>query len=100
MYPVFARLGVKLITRNVGMGGLGTVHNGMGSGSIYGDEVDLLLWDSGMTEGGNKDFIDLYLRQGLLGGNRIPVVWGGDFNILKTLHEEADVDVGEWGLAT
>ena len=47
MYPVFARLGVKLITRNVGQGGLGTLQAGMGSGSIYGDEIDLLLWDSG-----------------------------------------------------
>eukprot|EP00980_Cylindrotheca_fusiformis_P007548 scaffold1561_cov129-Cylindrotheca_fusiformis.AAC.40 len=44
--PIFARLGVKLITRNVGMGGLGTIHNGLGSGSIYGDEVDLLIWDA------------------------------------------------------
>ena len=47
MYPVFARLGVKLITRNVGMGGLGTMQAGMGSGSIYGDEIDILMWDSG-----------------------------------------------------
>jgi hypothetical protein len=47
MYPVFARLGVKLITRNMGQGGLGTIQAGLGSGSIYGDEVDLLLWDSG-----------------------------------------------------
>ena len=47
MYPVFARLGVKLVTRNFGMGGMGTIHNGIGSGSIYGDEIDLILWDSG-----------------------------------------------------
>ena len=47
MYTVFARLGVKLITRNVGMGGLGTMQAGMGSGSIYGDEIDILMWDSG-----------------------------------------------------
>eukprot|EP00980_Cylindrotheca_fusiformis_P009916 scaffold2194_cov130-Cylindrotheca_fusiformis.AAC.12 len=44
--PIFARLGVKLITRNAGMDGLGTIHNGLGSGSIYGDEVDLLIWDA------------------------------------------------------
>lgn len=50
MYPVFARLGVKLITRNMAQGGLGTIQAGMGSGSIYGDEVDLLLWDSGKAE--------------------------------------------------
>lgn len=47
MAPIFAHLGVKLITRNVGMGGLGTLHNSMGAGSIYGEEIDLLLWDSG-----------------------------------------------------
>jgi hypothetical protein len=47
MEPIFARLGVKLITRNFGQGGLGTIQTSMGSGSIYGDEVDLLLWDSG-----------------------------------------------------
>ena len=49
MYPVFARLGVKLITRNMAQGGLGTIQAGLGSGSIYGDEVDLLLWDSGTS---------------------------------------------------
>lgn len=47
MYPVFARMGVKLITRNMAQGGLGTIQAGLGSGSIYGGEVDLLLWDSG-----------------------------------------------------
>jgi hypothetical protein len=47
MYPVFARFGVKLITRNMAQGGLGTIQAGLGSSSIYGDEVDLLLWDSG-----------------------------------------------------
>ena len=50
MAPVFARLGVKLITRNVGQGGLGTIQNGLGSGSIYGNNVDLLMWDSGKGE--------------------------------------------------
>jgi len=99
MYPIFARLGVKLITRNVGQGGLGTIQGAMGSGSVYGDEVDLLLWDSGMTEGGNPEHIDLFLRQGLLGGNRVPVIWGGTFALLQMLHENADVDVGEWGNA-
>jgi hypothetical protein len=47
MAPIFARLGVKLITRNMAQGGMGTVHSSMGSGSIYGNEVDLLIWDSG-----------------------------------------------------
>lgn len=47
MSPIFARLGVKLITRNMAQGGMGTIQAGMGSSSIYGDDVDLLLWDSG-----------------------------------------------------
>ena len=51
LYPVFARMGVKLITRNMAQGGLGTVQAGMGLGSIYGDDIDLLLWDSGKVEG-------------------------------------------------
>ena len=53
-----------------------------------------------MTEGGVTDHIDLFYRQALLAGKRIPIVWGGNFDLLKMLHEEADVDVGEWGLAT
>ncbi|KAG7356197.1 hypothetical protein IV203_000883 [Nitzschia inconspicua] len=107
MYPVFARLGVKLITRNMAQGGLGTIQAGLGSGSIYGDEVDLLLWDSddladdeGMTEKDNPEHIDIFYRQALLAGNRVPVIWGGPFELLKMLHEEADVDVGVWGQAT
>jgi hypothetical protein len=36
---VFARLGVRHQARNFGNGGLGTVQNGMGSGSVYGPDV-------------------------------------------------------------
>jgi hypothetical protein len=97
--PIFARLGVKLVTKNMSQGGLGTIHNAMGMGSLYGNETDLLLWDSGMTERGKRD-IELFLRQGLLGGNRVPVVWGGGFEVLRMLHQHADVDVGEFGEGT
>mmetsp|Transcript_17057 Transcript_17057/g.47915 ORF Transcript_17057/g.47915 Transcript_17057/m.47915 type:complete len:918 (+) Transcript_17057:96-2849(+) len=96
LQPIFARVGVKLITRNMGQGGMGTSHSAMGSGSIYGN-CDLLIWDSGMTEKGDLDLIDLFLRQGLLSGDRVPVVWGGNFEVLRHLHENADVDVGEVG---
>ena len=53
---------------------------------------------SGMTEPASEH-IDIFYRQALLAGNRVPVLWGGPFNLLKMLHEEADVDVGEWGTA-
>ena len=46
--PLLARLGVYHIARNIGMGGLGTGQNGLGSQSMYGGDNALLLWDSGM----------------------------------------------------
>jgi hypothetical protein len=104
--PVLARLGVKLVTRNMSQGGLGTLQASLGMQDIYGgggnhNGIDLLLWDSGMTEtsASHKDF---FLRQALLGGKtKIPVVWGGasmDFAVLKYLNQHADIDVGQYGL--
>ena len=54
----------------------------------------------GMTERASQDHIDLFFRQGLIGGDKVPVIWsaGGNFNALKMLHQEADADVGEFGL--
>lgn len=46
--PILARLGVFHISRNVGMGGLGTVHNGIASQSFYGGDNAILVWNSGM----------------------------------------------------
>lgn len=96
--PVFARLGMKLETHNFSQGGLGTIQNAMASGDLYGKDIDLLLWDSSMTEPG-FDHFDLFVRQAMLGGKRVPVIWsaGQRFSVLKKLHEEADVDVGEFG---
>ena len=48
---------------------------------------------------GSSDLIDLFMKQGLIGGNRVPVIWGAPFKILKPIHENADADVGEWGSA-
>ncbi|CAB9502397.1 expressed unknown protein [Seminavis robusta] len=100
MAPIFARLGVKLITRNISQGGLGTLQNTLGSGDIYGRKIDILIWDSGMTEIHNRNHIDLFFRQALLAGDHVPVLWsaGGTYELLKELHENADVDVGEFGL--
>jgi hypothetical protein len=53
-----------------------------------------------MTESQDAPHIDAFLRQGLIGGNRVPVLWGGSFDLLKMLHEEADADVGEFGWGT
>lgn len=49
-----------------------------------------------MTETSQSD-IEFFLRQGLLSGNRVPVLWGGKFEVLKFLHESVDADVGFFG---
>ena len=98
MAPIFARLGVQLVTRNMAIGGLGTLPTALGFADLYGDEIDLMLWDSGMTE--MKEPFDLFVRQAVLSGKKVPVIWAGQgsyFDVLQHLHDEADVDVGEWG---
>ena len=47
MAPVFQKLGVTLKSRNQAQGGLDTIGSSLGLSSIYGPEIDLLLWDSG-----------------------------------------------------
>lgn len=94
--PVLARLGVQLITRNLAQGGLGTLHNALGSGSIYGNDIDVILWDSGMTEKAPAH-IELFMRQAILGGKKVPMLIGGSFDILRKLYIEVDADVGELG---
>jgi hypothetical protein len=46
MEPVFDKLGVRLLSRNMGMGGVGTLQFSLGGGDFYG-ETDILEWDSG-----------------------------------------------------
>jgi hypothetical protein len=94
--PVLARLGVQLITRNMAQGGLGTLHNALGMGSIYGNDIDLLLWDSGMTERADSH-IDLFMRQAILSGEKVPVLWGGSFGVSHDLYNAVDADVGDVG---
>ena len=65
--PVFARLGVRHESRNFGNAGVGTMHNAIGSGSIYGPDVDILMYDSMSTEDGDDRAVDLFSRQAILG---------------------------------
>lgn len=96
--PVFARLGVKHEARNFGNGGLGTLHNGVGAGSIYGPDVSFLLWDSSMTEKSDLAAQAIFARQGILGGIKVPVIWGLVPKVLQQLHR-SDVDTGCFGNA-
>jgi hypothetical protein len=94
--PIFARLGVKHEARNFGNGGLGTVHNAIGMASIYGPDIDFLMWDSAMTEP-DQGSVDLFARQGLLGGHKVPFLYSLPYDVLRKLHEHAQVDVAGMG---
>lgn len=93
---VFSRLGVRHQARNFGNGGLGTLHNAIAAGSIYGPDVDFLMWDSSMTEK-EKKAVDVFARQALMGGSKVPVLWSLFPDVMAPLHDHADVDVGVAG---
>jgi len=108
--PALARMGVKLVTRNLSMGhGLGTVQSSLGFASLYGKGIDVLIWDCGMTEGTDPKYADLFFRQGLLSGGKngkIPhLMIGGNsngaglFELLRWFHTQADVPVAQLGTA-
>lgn len=99
MEPVFSYLGVQLISRNLAQGGLGTVQSALGSADIYGDEMDFMVWDSGMTEGRDGKAVDMFGRQALM-GNRVPVLWHLNEHLLRLYHEHCDADVGQFGSAS
>jgi hypothetical protein len=74
--PILARLGVTHKSHNFGMGGLGTIQNALGMSDLYGTNIDVLIWDSGMTEGDGPSK-DLFARVGILSGkNKVPILWG------------------------
>jgi len=96
MEPIMERLGVKLITRNLANGAVGTLPDGLGSGSIHGDKVDMIVWDSEFADDyDNKAAADLFFRQALLSGDRPPALVAPPalLDVLKDLHNNADAEV-------
>jgi hypothetical protein len=97
MEPIFARLGVKHEARNFGNPGLGTLHNTMGLGSIYGPDLDCLIWDGEYTEPDDDRAVDVLARQAILGGLKVPLLWNLRPNVSATLETMANVHVGQFG---
>jgi hypothetical protein len=87
MEPVFDKLGIRLISRNMGMGGVGTLQFSLAGKSLYG-EADVMLWDSGMTERGGT--VDIFNKQAVLSGERMPILLtSAQFNIMQETDGEA-----------
>lgn len=81
------------------MGGLGTIQSVMGARDIYGSDVDILIWDSSMTEPTKTPDFDLFARQGILGSDRAPMLWAGidQSELYPTLQEHAKIDYMMYG---
>jgi hypothetical protein len=75
------------------MGGLGTLQASLGMSSLYGSNIDVLMWDSSMTEG-DAPSKDVFTRQGILLSDRPPVLWGEPDD---GRYEIGFVSTGMWG---
>ena len=65
----------------------------LGGSDIYG-ERDFLIWDSAMTEKDN-DHLDVFNRQALMSGERIPIIMiGGDDH--RSLRKTLEDAIGGW----
>ncbi|KAL3942006.1 MAG: hypothetical protein SGBAC_003718 [Bacillariaceae sp.] len=83
MEPVFDKLGMRLVSRNMAMGGVGTLQFSLAGGDLFG-EADIFDWDSAMTEKGPS--VDLFNKQSILSGERVPLIMTEDrffYNIME-----------------
>jgi hypothetical protein len=96
---VFARLGVRHQAKNFANGGLGTMQHGLAASSVYGPAIDMLMWDSGMTEK-EAHALEVFARQAIIGGVKVPVIWGLLSDQAKDLSLYVDADVGVAGRGT
>jgi hypothetical protein len=108
--PYFHNLGVKFTARNMAMGSFGTLESAMAGGGVYGDDNDVIIWDTMMTErsnGGTKtpvDYIDMFYRQAVVSGQKAPFLLqhqpgcahtkGNVCGHLAKLHDVGGADVG------
>jgi len=70
--PVFDKLGMRLMSRNMAQGGVGTLQSSLAGSDIYG-EADIIEWDSAMTERPPYS-VDMYNKQAILSGERVPLI--------------------------
>ena len=80
------------------MGGLGTLHNAVAAGDLYGHDVDVLLWDSGMTER-EPEARGILSIQALVGMDRAPLLWyeRDSGNVLGQLQEITGANTALYG---
>jgi hypothetical protein len=66
---------------------------------VYGPAIDMLMWDSGMTEK-EASALEVFARQAIMGGKKVPVLWGFLAGTAKFLNMNFDADVGTSGRGT
>lgn len=68
--PIFKSVGIDLITRSYAMGGSSSAPEiALCAEEIFGQDLDVIVWDFGMTDGRNSEKLFLYLYR-TVGYNR------------------------------
>lgn len=93
--PVFAHLGVWMRAYNFAQGGMGTLQQALAGMDLRGNNADMIMWDSGMTEKG-LDYFMFFVKQALISGNRAPFIIGVG-NEMRPLEKVAGANIGEHG---
>jgi len=90
--PIFELMRIDLVVHDMSKSGMGTLQDTLGGKSIYGEDIDILIWDSSATD--DKTMMDFFATQALM-SKKPPLLMGmgGYFDILKELHLTVDADV-------
>jgi len=90
--PIFDLMRIDLVVHDMSKSGMGTLQDTLGGKSIYGEDIDILIWDSSATD--DKTMMDFFAKQALM-SKKPPLLMGmgGYFDVLKELHLTVDADV-------
>lgn len=72
--PIFESVGLDFVARNYAMGGTNSAPEvAMCSKEIFGEDIDVLVWDFGMTDGGSIEKLFLYMYRGVACNKNRPI---------------------------
>ncbi|GMI48193.1 hypothetical protein TrCOL_g2045 [Triparma columacea] len=113
MAPLMKNLGVTLKAKNMAMGTHPTIQSSLAGDAVYGDDVDVLIWDTAMTEGarnffpgaeqfhknrdiGTSAFVEFLFISQMTSGDKVPffLPFPHDMKTIKNLNKNGTADVG------